>query len=134
MSYQALSAQMERITNFFGAPPTRNTLVPQNQNTGPIEIPAARCVDQVPENREQQVVPPQAQEEPESSPIQQARRNNYEDQNNIVNVVEALLAQNGFNMGLHRPNFVSSLSKYVLMTEFPRNWKVPKFTEFVGQN
>jgi len=27
-SYQALSAQMERIANFFGAPPARNTSVP----------------------------------------------------------------------------------------------------------
>ena len=48
-------------------------------------------------------------------------------------MVEALLAQNGFNMGLHRPNFVSALSEYVLMTELPRNWKVPKFTKFVGE-
>jgi len=30
-----------------------------------------------------------------------ARQNNYEGQNNIENIVEALLAQNGFNMGLH---------------------------------
>jgi hypothetical protein len=63
----------------------------------------------------------------------QARRNNYEGHNNIANVVEALLAQNGFNMGLHRPNFVSALSKYVLETELPRNWKVLKFTKFAGE-
>ena len=48
-------------------------------------------------------------------------------------MVEALLAHNGFNMGLHRPNFASALSEYVLMTELPRNWKVPKFTMFVGE-
>jgi len=42
-----------------------------------------------------------------------ARRNNYEGQNNIANIVEALLAQNGFNMGLHRPNFVSEKVAYV---------------------
>ena len=94
---------------------------------------------------QQQVVPPPAQEEPERAPIlvnmhedadqvvMQARRNNYEDENNIANVVEALLAQNGFNMGLHRPNFVLALSEYVLMTELPRNWKVPKFTKFAGE-
>jgi hypothetical protein len=63
----------------------------------------------------------------------QARRNNYEGHNNIANVVEALLAQNGFNMGLHRPNFVSALSEYVLETDLPRNWKVPKFTKFAGE-
>jgi len=48
-------------------------------------------------------------------------------------VVEALLAQNGFNMRLHRPNFVSALSEYVLETDLPRNTKIPKFTKFVGE-
>jgi len=43
--------------------------------------------------------------------VMQARRNNYEGQNNIANVVETLLAQNDFNIGLHRPNFVSALSE-----------------------
>jgi hypothetical protein len=98
---------------------------------------------------ETQTQPPRlqqpVQEEPERVPIMvnrhqdadqvvmQARRNNYEGHNNIANVVEALLAQNGFNMGLHRPNFMSALSEYVLETELPRNWKVPKFTKFVGE-
>jgi len=36
-------------------------------------------------------------------------------------------------MGLHRPNFVSALSEYVLMEELPRGWKVPKFTKFGGE-
>jgi len=63
----------------------------------------------------------------------QARRNNYDGQNNIGNVVEALLAQNGFNMGLHRPNFVSALSEYVLETDLSRNRKIPKFTKFAGE-
>jgi len=37
-------------------------------------------------------------------------------------------------MGFRRPNFTSALSEYVLMTEFPRNWKVPKFTKFDGES
>jgi len=145
-SYQALFAQMERIANFFGAPPTRNVPVPQNQNARAIEIPAERPENQMPRNMvQQQVVQPRAQEEPERVPIlvdrhqdadqvvMQARQNNYEGQINIANVVEALLAQNGFNMGLHRLNFVSALSEYVLMSELPRNWNFPKFTKFVGE-
>jgi len=48
-------------------------------------------------------------------------------------VVEALLAQNGFNMGLHRPNFVSALSEYVLETDLARNTKIPKFTKFARE-
>ena len=65
--------------------------------------------------------------------VMQARQNNYKGHSNIANVVEALLTQNGFNMDLRIPNFVLALSEYVLMTELPRNWKVPKFTKFVGE-
>ncbi|KAK2410036.1 hypothetical protein QL285_045428 [Trifolium repens] len=30
------------------------------------------------------------------------------------------------------PHFVSALSEYVLQTELPRGWKIPKFTKFAG--
>jgi len=53
-----------------------------------------------------------------------------EGQNNIANVVEIPLTQNGFNLGLHRPNIVSPLSEYVAMEELPMGWKIPKFTKF----
>jgi len=36
-------------------------------------------------------------------------------------------------MGLHRPNFVSALSDYVLAEELPKGWKIPKFTKFGGE-
>jgi hypothetical protein len=36
-------------------------------------------------------------------------------------------------MGLHRPNFVSALSDYVLTEELPKGWKIPKFTKFGGE-
>jgi hypothetical protein len=117
---------MERIADFFGAPAARNTPVTQNLNVGSVENPAFSQNNQVPENQTQpQRVQQPVQEEPERIPIvvnrhqdadqvvMQARQNNYEGHNNIANVVEALLAQNGFNMGLHRPNFVSALSEYV---------------------
>ena len=67
----------------------------------------------MPENQAQpQRIQQPAQEEPGGVPIMvnrhqeadkvvvQARRNNYEGQNNIANVVEALLAQNSFNIGI----------------------------------
>jgi len=134
------------MADFFGAPSARNTPMSQNLNDGSAENPAVSQINQVPENRAQpQRVQQPAQEEPEAVPVVvnrhqdadqvvvQARRNNYEGQNNIANVVEALLAQNGFNMGLHRPNFVSALSEYVLETDLPRNTKIPKFTKFAGE-
>jgi len=42
------------------------------------------------------------------------------------------MAQNGLNIGLHSPNFVSPLSEYVLQTELPRGWKIPMFTTFAS--
>lgn len=47
-------------------------------------------------------------------------------------MVEEILTQNDLNIGLHRPNFVSALSEYVLQTEFSRDWKIRKFTKFAG--
>jgi len=42
------------------------------------------------------------------------------------------MAQNGLNVGLHRSNFVSPLSEYVLQTKLPMGYKIPKFTTFAG--
>jgi len=50
--------------------------------------------------------------------------------NNIVNLVENIMAQNGLNIGLHRPNSVSLLSELVLQSKLPRGYKIPKFTKF----
>lgn len=38
----------------------------------------------------------------------------------------------GVNVGPHGPNYTSSLSKYILQSELPPRWKVPKFTKFYG--
>ena len=70
---------------------------------------------------QQSVVKPQPQGESERTPIlvqrnqdadqmvRQVQQNNFHCRYNIANIVETLLAQNGFNMGLHRPNFVLTL-------------------------
>jgi len=65
--------------------------------------------------------------------VRQVQQNNFDGRNNIANIIETLLVQNGFNMGLHRPNFVSALSSYVLAEELPKGWKIPKFTKFGGE-
>jgi len=144
-SYQMLTAQMERIANYFGAPPARNTPVSQDQNNRPVKIPTERNTDQLTENRVLRRAPLPNQEEQErvvvlvnrrqdaDQVVMQARQDNYEGHNNIANMVENLLAQNGFNMGLRRTNFTSALSEYVLMTELRRNWKVSKFTKFAEE-
>jgi len=137
---------MERIADFFGAPVARNVSTPRNLSVGLTDGLAVGQTNQTPEiQTPAQRVPMLALEEPETVPILvnrhqdadrvvvQARWNNFEGQNNIANIVEALLAKNGFNMGLHRPNFVLALSEYVLETDLPRNTKIPKFTKFVGE-
>ncbi|XP_050914868.1 uncharacterized protein LOC127129786 [Lathyrus oleraceus] len=42
------------------------------------------------------------------------------------------MARNGVNVGPHRPNYTSPLSEYILQSELPPKWKVPKFTKFSG--
>jgi len=49
-SYERFSAQMERIANYFGAPPARNVPGPQETNTL-TEVPTERNADQLTENR-----------------------------------------------------------------------------------
>jgi len=64
--------------------------------------------------------------------VRNVQQQNLGAHNNIANLVKTIMAQNGLNIGLHRSNFVSPLSEYVLQTELPRGWKIPKFTKFVG--
>jgi hypothetical protein len=46
--------------------------------------------------------------------VRNVQQQNIGAHNNIANLVENMMAHNGLNVGLHRPNFVSSLSEYVL--------------------
>ena len=64
--------------------------------------------------------------------VRNVEQQNIGAHNNIANLVENIMAQNGLNIGLHRPNFVSPLSEYVLQTELPRGYKIPKFRTFAG--
>ena len=44
-SYLAISDQMGRIADFFGAPPRRNVQIPQVPNPRPVEVPVNRSND-----------------------------------------------------------------------------------------
>jgi len=52
-SDQALSIQMERMADFFGAPVARNVLTPQNLSVGQTESPTVGQINQTPEIRTQ---------------------------------------------------------------------------------
>ncbi|XP_058778195.1 uncharacterized protein LOC131652365, partial [Vicia villosa] len=126
-SYEILARQVARIADFFGAPPQQNLSTPQGSNVRVVETP--RNGEQI-----EQEIPRVVQRHQDAD---QVLRNIQQDvnvgHNNISNVVEQILVQNGINVGLHRPNFVSPLSEYVRQTELPRGWKIPKFTKFAGE-
>eukprot|EP00256_Glycine_max_P066604 XP_025981199.1 uncharacterized protein LOC100802634 [Glycine max] len=148
-SYQMLTNQISRIADFFGAPPIQQPPIRQIQIQAPVqEI-------QMPNNPGMQMAqapqplariePPVQQVEPNpgivlvnrnqnaDEVIGNIQQNRFDRQNNLAQMVETILVQNGLNLGLHRPNFVSPLSEYVLQTELPRGVKIPKFTKFAGE-
>ncbi|XP_045831592.1 uncharacterized protein LOC123922985 [Trifolium pratense] len=148
-NYQLLAHQMGRITDFFGTPAMPNQNLQPIRNQAHVQDQGLPINDEVPINQAPQVM----QEEPPVQVVNQVQdpgivlvnrnqnadevvrnvqRNNFAQQDNLANLVETILTQNGFNVGLHRPNFVSPLSEYVLQTELPRGWKIPKFTKFAG--
>jgi hypothetical protein len=149
-SYQMLTNQMSRMADFFGAPPIQQQPIRPIQVQAPVQETQMPNNPGVPENHGQQrpvaQVEPPVQNVVEPNPgvvlvnrnqnadevIRNVQQNRFEGQNNLAHLVETILAQNGLNIGLHRPNFVSALSEYVLQTELPRNWKTPKFTKFAG--
>lgn len=64
--------------------------------------------------------------------VHQVRQGNLLGKNNLATIIERIMSHDGVNMGLQRPNYTSPLSDFVLHTELPRGWKVPKFTKFIG--
>ncbi|XP_050878493.1 uncharacterized protein LOC127082302 [Lathyrus oleraceus] len=64
--------------------------------------------------------------------VQQIRRDDMAANNNLETMVERIMMRNGVDVGLHRPNYTSPLSEYVLQSESSARWKVPKFTQFSG--
>lgn len=46
--------------------------------------------------------------------LRNIRQDNLRGKNNLAHLVKNILAQNSLNVGLHRPNFVSPLTEYVL--------------------
>jgi hypothetical protein len=64
--------------------------------------------------------------------VRNVQQQNFGAHNNIATLVENIMAQNGLNVGLHRENVISPLSEYVLQTELPRGYKIPKCTTFAG--
>ncbi|XP_058771881.1 uncharacterized protein LOC131645223 [Vicia villosa] len=141
-SYEMLANQMSRIADFFGTPPVQPRHTSQVSNVRVVETPGngfdqgtqRQATEQDEEEHLEQNVPRVVQRNQDAKQVlRNVQQNNFMGHNNISNVVEQILVQNGINVGLHRPNFVSPLSEYIRQTELPRGWKVPKFTKFAGE-
>jgi len=140
-SYQALITQMGRISDFFAPQQPVYQLVTQIQNQQPLRLvePMVQRQHLVPQP---QPVEPVMQGQLEvilvdrnhnaDEVFRNVQQQNIGVHNNIVNLVENIMAQNGLNIGLHRPNCVSPLLELVLQSELPGGYKIPKFTKFAG--
>ncbi|XP_058783668.1 uncharacterized protein LOC131658387 [Vicia villosa] len=64
--------------------------------------------------------------------IHRVRQVNMVAENNLTTMIERIMAQNGMNIGLRRPNYTSPLADFVLQAELPRGCKILKFTKFSG--
>ncbi|XP_050875075.1 uncharacterized protein LOC127078684 [Lathyrus oleraceus] len=148
-TYQQLSAQMRRIADFLGAPqfsvrhrlnqviiqeeePTINQVRPPRQALDE-RVMGARLEQQpvrqeVPEEQPRRVMMVNRDQDADEV-IHRVRQENMME-NNLTTMIERIMAQNGLNTGLRRPNDTSPLSEYVLQTELPRGCKIPKFTKF----
>ncbi|XP_050918930.1 uncharacterized protein LOC127136417 [Lathyrus oleraceus] len=147
-SYQQLATQMNRIDDCFGAPPMQISPLVQPQVVRKVRNEGV-VLEENTVNQGQKIVPQVVEQEipreVECPPtimvnrnhvvdqfVHQVRQGNMLGENNLATIVKWIMAQNSVNMGLQRPNHTSPLSEYVLQTELPRGWKVPKFTKFAG--
>jgi len=121
--YRALATQMGRIEDFFAPPRTVYQQIPQIQNipqaqiTRPVKIikPIVQRQQHVPRP---QPVEPMVQAQPnvilvdrnhDANEVVRNVQQNFGAHNNISTSVENIMAQNGLNVGLPRPNCVSPL-------------------------
>ncbi|XP_058747141.1 uncharacterized protein LOC131620142 [Vicia villosa] len=144
---QQLSAQMGQIANFLGAPETSvrrwtNQIVTKEDELTinqvrpprlPLETEILRAEQHIvrletPEEQPGRVVLVDRNQNADEV-IHRVRKNNQME-TNLTAMIERIMAQNGLNIGLRRPNYTSPLSDYVLQADLPRGRKVP--TKFSG--
>ncbi|XP_050919181.1 uncharacterized protein LOC127136692 [Lathyrus oleraceus] len=64
--------------------------------------------------------------------VRQIRHDAAVGEQNLEAIVEQIIVRNEISPCLQRPTYSSPLPDFVLQTELPRGWKVPKFTKFAG--
>ncbi|XP_050896181.1 uncharacterized protein LOC127102903 [Lathyrus oleraceus] len=64
--------------------------------------------------------------------VRKIRQETAVGEQNLEAIVERIIVQNEISPGLLRPKYSSPLPDFILQIEFPKGWKVPKFTKFAG--
>ncbi|XP_050909402.1 uncharacterized protein LOC127123202 [Lathyrus oleraceus] len=62
--------------------------------------------------------------------VDQHRQEDLAVENNLITIVERIMARNGMGATLQRPLYASPLAEFILQAEVPRGMKVPKYTKF----
>jgi len=131
-SYQALTTQMGRITDFFAPPQPVYQPITQLQNQQllwliepmvqrPQPVPHPQPVEPVIQGQPKVILADRNDNADEV--VRNVQQQNTGAHNNTANLVENIMAPNGLNIGLHRSNFVSPLSELVLQSELSRGYK-----------
>ncbi|XP_050875377.1 uncharacterized protein LOC127079003 [Lathyrus oleraceus] len=66
--------------------------------------------------------------------VQQVRHDSTVGEQDLEAIIERIIVRNEVSSCLQRPTYSSPLPDFVLQTELPRGWKVPKFSKFAGDS
>ncbi|XP_058758287.1 uncharacterized protein LOC131631508 [Vicia villosa] len=157
-TYQKISSQIGRMADFLGVPQNRrrnnqstyqegDPVLEQVQTAVPSSRPAPvernQVVDLETQNQTtnvaRQAIPQQqprvvvvGRDEHPDEVVHRVRRDNLATENSLTAMIERIMANNGLNTGLRRPNYTSPIPEYIMQIELPRGTMVPKFTKFSG--
>src|ERR1044072_8629819 len=130
--------QLTRLCNFLGAPPAAGRQVHQVRqpvhaqgDIGAAEEDTVYQGQAATPQRNVVINPPRILVQRHQN-VYQNRHDELVVENNLTNIVERIMARNGMNT-MPRTTYSSPLSEYILQTENPRGWKIPKYTKFGGE-
>ncbi|XP_050895328.1 uncharacterized protein LOC127101945 [Lathyrus oleraceus] len=134
---------MTRIEDFLGAPraqvrhnptppPRPETPVRQEEMTEDTVKQEYQEFEHIPRvERRPSVVLVNRNQDPDQV-VRQVRHDTAVGEQNLEAIIKRIIVRNGLSPCLQRQTYSSPLPDFVLQTELPRGWKVPKFTKFTG--
>ncbi|XP_058788296.1 uncharacterized protein LOC131662505 [Vicia villosa] len=139
---------LTRLCNYLGAPQTTGRQPPQAHRQVVVHTPTeddSLDEETVPQNQipmwrpnqggvrgRQQVVMVGRQQDADQF-VEQYQQEEVAMENNLTTTIERIMARNKMNTPLEKPTYSSPLVEYIVQTENPRGWKIPKYTKFGGE-